>query len=237
MRCYVYQTYPRRELVILVHGVARYRQAVELFVRSLGRSDIRVVALDTVAFPAAGAAGWALDALVGDVVCAWADGDLSAPERLEYQLNHLVTSGADGCVFTDRLHFFPETRELFWVEAKSLEDPPDAFLGTLMAYRSACTPAVAPDVDLVGPVSANPGARLTSMDHAGPLTVRVFDDGVPDWSRWREDSESASYEAAFVDAHLASVQAVLPHYRLPRPLLIAARGQELESVDVTWRSP
>lgn len=137
IRCYCAQTYPRRELVIVCDGDGRTRRAIERYLETLGRDDVRLVWC---------APGRSLGALrnlsmaaaAGDLVCQWDDDDLCHPERLARQSAPLLAHGRGAALLTDQLHFFERERALFWVDWSAGGQVGGIWQlvpGTLMAYR------------------------------------------------------------------------------------------------------
>ena len=111
-QCYLDQTYPNRELVIVNEGSKEYQQQIAEHVA--GREDVRLVFLD----------GWySLGALRnisialchGEVFVQWDDDDFNAPERLAMQYRHLVKHPSVRVTYlTDQLHYYFDTQQLFW---------------------------------------------------------------------------------------------------------------------------
>jgi hypothetical protein len=137
LHCYVSQTYPRRELVVVCDGDARTRRAIERHLSQLGRDDVRLVWCEP---------GRSLGALrnlsmasaAGEIVCQWDDDDLCHPERLARQSAPLLARGRGAALLTDQLHFFERERALFWVDWSSGGQVGGIWQlvpGTLMAYR------------------------------------------------------------------------------------------------------
>lgn len=110
-QCYLDQTYPNRELVIVNEGPPEYQSQIAEHVA--GRDDVRLIFLN----------GWySLGALRnisialchGDVFVQWDDDDFNAPDRLARQYKHLTEQGIRVTYLTDQLHYYFNTQQLFW---------------------------------------------------------------------------------------------------------------------------
>ena len=115
VRCYCDQTYRNRELVIVTDADGRRRQAIEEYLSSLERPDIRFIPVEGVRSLGA-LRNIALESAGGEIVCQWDDDDLYHPQRLEKQAAPLIAQGEGACLLTDQLHFFEAERALFWVD-------------------------------------------------------------------------------------------------------------------------
>jgi glycosyltransferase involved in cell wall biosynthesis len=137
IRCYVEQTYPNRELVIVTDGSARYKLAIEDHVAALDRDDIKLVFLEG-EHTLGRLRNIAVESASGEIICQWDDDDLYHPQRLAEQAACMQAGGARACFLTDHLQFFYEERRLLWIDWDR-----DAWLpsmwnlipGTLMMYR------------------------------------------------------------------------------------------------------
>jgi glycosyltransferase involved in cell wall biosynthesis len=133
---YIEQTHEPRELVVVVHGgeAEPTTAAIKAHVASLGRGDLRVLqAAETLTLGAL--RNVSLANALGDVVCQWDDDDLYHPQRLERQLEALVSSGAEGVCLQEVMQFFPAGRRLYctnWRATEAMAHP-----GTLMAWSGA----------------------------------------------------------------------------------------------------
>jgi glycosyltransferase involved in cell wall biosynthesis len=187
IHCYCRQTYPNKELVIVTDGTPRYRQAISDYVRWLGRNDIRLVP--------------SLDAATGTIVCQWGDDHLNHPQRLERQFEHLTTTGADGCCFTDQLQFFFRERLLYWSDWSLIAS-------TLMAYREA---------NIVLEQIAEQG-NVTPFPDAGFLNLRSYH-GQDVFTEAPQQAMAiqGSRSTEFLREHESMLRAALEHYRLPEP--------------------
>lgn len=137
-QCYLDQTYPNRELVIVNEGPFEYQQQIKSIVGN--RDDVRFVFLD--GYYTLGALRNISIALChGDLFVQWDDDDFNMPDRLRTQYAYLYKHpNARVCYLTDQLHYYFPTQELYWnnwewflsgnVQEFSL------IPGTIMAYKS-----------------------------------------------------------------------------------------------------
>lgn len=112
VRCYVDQTYPNKELVVINEGKKEYQKQIAEYLSN--RNDVKLIFLD----------GWySLGSLRnlsialsnGDVFVQWDDDDFNSPERLSTQYRHLVnTPKAKICYLSDQLHYYFNSNYLFW---------------------------------------------------------------------------------------------------------------------------
>lgn len=110
---YCAQTYPCRELIIVLHGGStEYRAAIAAHVAALARDDILIVAGDP-SHRLGQLRNLSRDRARGDVHCQWDDDDLHHPERIEKQLESLFRSGFQAVYFRDVMQYFPANRALY----------------------------------------------------------------------------------------------------------------------------
>jgi glycosyltransferase involved in cell wall biosynthesis len=137
IRCFCDQTYPRKELVIVTNGTERYKQAIDRYIQSLNRSDIRCIALAEQDYTLGKLRNIAVAAASGAIVCQWDDDDLYHPERLRIQYEYMEHHHARACLMTDYLHFFHAVREMFWVNwtNRTADKRHHLLPGTLLMYK------------------------------------------------------------------------------------------------------
>jgi glycosyltransferase involved in cell wall biosynthesis len=115
VRDYCRQSYPHRELVIVVDGTRSETARIRDFVAHLGRGDIRVVR-PRVRRSLGALRNVSIDASIGDVLCQWDDDDRYHPERLAVQFGALARGEAHACFFREQLYYFTERAELYAVD-------------------------------------------------------------------------------------------------------------------------
>jgi len=131
---YMRQTYPHRELIIVVNDGGEALAAITNYVDGLGRSDIRITAA-----PGPHTLGALRNISVvcamGDVLCQWDDADLIHPRRLEVQLAALLERGGLCLFLAEFMLFFTSSRTLHCLNFAGT--PWRAASGTLMCWRRA----------------------------------------------------------------------------------------------------
>ena len=230
VRCYCEQTYERRELVVAVARDERYVRAVEAFVSSLGRKDVRVHTLDESrdSDPMAEA----LRAASGEFVCVWADNERSHPARLRVQVNHLSTSGAAWSVMGERLVFLLPERMVYWVAADGVEAARRYGVAeTLIVRAEEAAERWGRLLDVEG--GAAPAEPNRMPADASFLAVRVYGELLdpharPDEALLKETSRD--HDACRARAELFRI--ALAQSRLPRPCLVRALSGNGEFVTV-----
>lgn len=135
--CYCKQTYPNRQLVIVNEGSKDYQQKISEHVSS--RTDVQMIFLDGI-YTLGALRNLSIRLSQGDIFCQWDDDDFNTPERLAVQYLCLKRQNAKVCYLSDQLHYYFDSRTLFW------ESWGDYFSGggmkkyslipgTIMAYR------------------------------------------------------------------------------------------------------
>jgi glycosyltransferase involved in cell wall biosynthesis len=137
VRCYIDQSYPNKELLIINEGPKEYQTQIETLIA--GRDDVKLVFLN----------GWySLGALrnlsialsSGEIFVQWDDDDFNMPERLATQYNFLVNqTKARVCYLSDQLHYYFNSNYLFWEDWAQFcsggHKRYSLIPGTIMAWR------------------------------------------------------------------------------------------------------
>ena len=113
VRCYLDQTYPNRELVVVNEGPKDYQRELDCWLSGLGRNDIRPVWLDGF-YTLGSLRNISISMCLGSFYCQWDDDDFCTPERLAVQYCHLASTGSRACFLGDQLHYYFPTREMYW---------------------------------------------------------------------------------------------------------------------------
>lgn len=114
IRCYVDQTYPNRELLIVNEGPSEYQRQIQGYVDSLGRQDIHCIWLKGV-YTLGGLRNISLAMATGQYFCQWDDDDFCMPHRLSTQYAYLSKHPkAKVCYLGDQLQYFFQSKELYW---------------------------------------------------------------------------------------------------------------------------
>ena len=142
------QTYPRRELVVVVDASAdaEGRRELERIVGGATAAPIRVV--EAPGAPPLGALrNLAVEAAAGACVCQWDDDDIYHPERLSRQLTALRGGGHEAVGLQDVLQYFPASRTLYWTNWRATQA--GVHPGTVLMRRGAATyPETGPEATL-----------------------------------------------------------------------------------------
>ena len=139
-QCYLDQTYPNRELVIINEGPDEYQWAISKLVE--GRTDVRKVFLhaEKREYTLGGLRNVAVACCHGDLWMQWDDDDFNAPERIAVQYSHIARCPqCRVCFLGDQLHFYFDTNELYWenwwwYQSGGLKKY-GLIPGTIMAYK------------------------------------------------------------------------------------------------------
>lgn len=114
VRCYLDQTYPNKELVVVNEGPLEYQTQIDEWFQTLGRSDIRTVWLSG-KYTLGALRNISMAMALGKYMCQWDDDDFCMPYRLATQYAHLAaTPGAKVCYLSDQLHYYFSTGEVYW---------------------------------------------------------------------------------------------------------------------------
>lgn len=124
------QSYVNRELVICCDGPREYGHKLQAYISSMGDNRIRLEILER-RLTRGAIRNVSVEQARGEFVCQWDDDDLCHPERLSTQFDAMSTTGKEISFFQDQLHYFCDSRELFWVNWR-----PDLIPGTLMCRRT-----------------------------------------------------------------------------------------------------
>jgi glycosyltransferase involved in cell wall biosynthesis len=139
------QTYRNRELVVITtnqrsfDAVWAYHAAHER--RLLGRDVPMIDVQCEEEAPLGALRNWALLRALGPVICQWDDDDLHHPERIQVQLDAMVSSGRHSSFFCNQCYQLPDgdTPYLQVVDwyVRPTAGSGHLIPGTLMCYRSA----------------------------------------------------------------------------------------------------
>lgn len=138
INCFVSQTYPHRELVILSDGDIKAQSGIEAYIKSLGVNNIRLIResgdQNTLAFMR----NKALDHALGEIICQWDDDDCYHPQRLEKQMSFMLQEDAQACFLTNQLQYLETENALLWIDWNAEHLPFENTLipGTLMMFKN-----------------------------------------------------------------------------------------------------
>ncbi|WP_262885618.1 glycosyltransferase family 2 protein [Flagellimonas ochracea] len=138
IKCYMDQTYPNKELVIVTDGTDWFKRAVADYIKHLERDDIRLISLEQKDYKLGQLRNISISEAQGDIICQWDDDDLYHPKRLQVQFEQMAADKADASFFTDQLQYWWEDRVLNWVDwtKDSHMGPWQLIPGTVMMYKN-----------------------------------------------------------------------------------------------------
>jgi glycosyltransferase involved in cell wall biosynthesis len=225
VRCFANQTVTERELVIVHDGGDELDRGIRALADEHPECSILVERAEP-GLTLGALRNLSVERASHDVVCQWDDDDLNHPRRLEVQLEQLRLESADFCFFTDQLHYFEPTGEMFWDDWTVEPYPMSLIQGTMLGYRDRLgrypdlgrgedTPLV---VGLFGR-----GRRIAQLGGRGYLTIYVYN-GRNAWdlehhaaiSAWKRMPEARLLEhEAVLRAHLAGYALERKVVRMP----------------------
>ena len=232
IRCYLDQTYPQREMVIVTADGDPYRRAVRAYLDELDRSDIRLVCVDEAPSTLGRLRNVSMAHARGEIVCQWDDDDLYHPDRLRAQFEAMNESGGGACFLNEHLQFFVEDRALVWV---------DWAVGTVLERRDRLVPQslmVHRDDRLrypeEGPASQRGEDDAIRADIYASMPVAELARGHLYLYRFHgHNTQSEAHHrhvAAFgartgsdLSAHLDRLRVAVGYYRLPMPYRVVDR--------------
>ncbi|WP_326601725.1 glycosyltransferase [Streptomyces sp. NBC_01800] len=109
IRCFLAQTYPNLELVVVEDGTD---DALAQHIRDLGDPRIRHHRLPPEGRTLGELRNEAVDRATGPYVCQWDDDDLYDPERVETQMAAILALGAEACFLARERLWWPARRKL-----------------------------------------------------------------------------------------------------------------------------
>lgn len=134
-QCYLDQTYPNKELVIVNEGTKEYQRDIKDVVQD--KPDIKMVFLDG-SYTLGSLRNISMSLCSGEIWVQWDDDDFNISQRLMIQYQSLVNSKKSICYFTDQLHYYFPTKELYWENWKTPKGQLRYCLipGTCMSWKS-----------------------------------------------------------------------------------------------------
>ncbi len=118
IQCYLDQTYPNKELVIVNEGPTSYQKEIEDYVLKINRLDIRLIWLNG-DYSLGSLRNISMGVADGEYFCQWDDDDFCLPNRLMCQYIYLTKfPDAKTCFLADQLQYFFNSQELYWNDWK-----------------------------------------------------------------------------------------------------------------------
>jgi glycosyltransferase involved in cell wall biosynthesis len=135
IQCFVDQTYPNKELVIVNEGPVEYQHQIEA---TLNGTPARVIWLRG-KYTLGELRNISIYAASGDIICQWDDDDFSFPTRLTAQYSRLKRAGAAAAYLTNQLHYYFGSSRLYWddwrVFGSDAQYHNTLIPGSVMTYR------------------------------------------------------------------------------------------------------
>lgn len=135
-RCYVNQTYPNKELVIITDSEQEYKNQISEM--TTGREDVRLVFL-TGKHTLGSLRNASISLMEGDLFVQWDDDDFNMPDRLMVQYAALSKTDKRVSYLGDQLHYYFPTQQLYWENwweyHSNYSIRYGLIPGTIMAYR------------------------------------------------------------------------------------------------------
>jgi glycosyltransferase involved in cell wall biosynthesis len=138
VRCYLDQTYPNRELVVVNEGPKEYQRQIAEHLS--GRDDVRLIFLEG-KYTLGSLRNISIALCHGELFVQWDDDDFNMPERMAVQYAYLKKHPkARACYLTDQLHYYFTTKRLYWNDWSAFHsgDRKEYSLipGTIMAHKN-----------------------------------------------------------------------------------------------------
>jgi glycosyltransferase involved in cell wall biosynthesis len=240
--CYCNQTYPHKELVIVTDGEPAYQQRIQDFIEQDGRSDVRLIKLQT-RLRLGALRNIAVDEAAGPLVCQWDDDDLYHPRRLQDQVEYMLQESADVTFLTDQLQLFWNNRHLYWCDWRQpqgfdQQSPFDCMIpGTLLANKRHL-PRYKPDLkssedlDLLKEMIAA-GTPMAGLGGKGWLYIYTYH-GKNTFEHSHHEFITMCYGITRqqLEDRAATIASALAHYPIEAPLYIIDReGHETYAWD------
>lgn len=133
VQCYINQTYPNKELIIL--SQAKDNRLIIEWLNDLDRNDIIFVEAPS-DICLGEMRNTSIELSHGDVICQWDDDDLYHPDRVMYQYQLLTSSSCNsGSCYTNFLKYFKQDNKMYWCDWKGEGDIRKFLCGSIMFYK------------------------------------------------------------------------------------------------------
>jgi glycosyltransferase involved in cell wall biosynthesis len=231
IRCFANQTYHNRELVIVTDGTLRFQSALARFVVELELERVRIIPVAREGASLGELRNLSLAAAEGDIVCQWDDDDCYHPDRIRFQVEHMLANDGRACFLTEHFQFLEDDRALVWIDwtlgGKSGRD--QLLPGTLVMFNDARFryPESGPyaqrgeDSMLLNDLCDNvPVIAARGMGHLYLYTYH----GRNTFDRQHHYQLGAfSFSVADLEAKRDVIRAAMMHYPVARPFVVIGR--------------
>lgn len=130
--CYLDQTYPSRELVIVSQAKDEQNDVIDSYLKTLDRRDIKFLRASP-ALSLGAMRNLSIEVATSRIVCQWDDDDLYHPLRLATQYHALLGRDVVASLYTEHLKYYRQSGELYWVDWSQEKSEDRKYLpGTVM---------------------------------------------------------------------------------------------------------
>jgi glycosyltransferase involved in cell wall biosynthesis len=137
--CYIRQTYPHKELVVLTQGSPETNAVIRSIIQRKNRPDIKLHEAPQ-SLSLGGMRNLSIELTHGSVICQWDDDDLSHSSRLWRQYRSLRGDDTIATAYQEHLKWFEDTDEIYWVDWSIETEEDRRYLhGTAMFRKKAFT--------------------------------------------------------------------------------------------------
>ena len=113
--CFLKQTYPHKELIVLSQGNNIVNDKIANYFESLNRKNIQFIrAPECLSLGAM--RNLSIELSTGTVLAQWDDDDFHHPLRLTTQYSALNQQGVVASLYMEHLKFFETTGEIYWID-------------------------------------------------------------------------------------------------------------------------
>lgn len=103
------QVYQNKQLVVITDGTEDYKN----FIKNTVDSSTKLIFLKG-KYSLGSLRNIGIRLCDGDYFVQWDDDDFNGPNRISFQLKHLLYVNKPVCYFSDQLHYYFQTNQVFW---------------------------------------------------------------------------------------------------------------------------
>lgn len=112
--CFLDQTYPNKELLVVNEGSSSYQKDLQVFIDNLPSQNIKTFWLNG-KYTLGSLRNISISLSDGEYFVQWDDDDFCMPQRLFCQFSFLKRNNKPKvCYLTDQLHYFWSTKTVYW---------------------------------------------------------------------------------------------------------------------------
>lgn len=232
VRCFLDQTYPNKEMIIVTDADDKYKAAVNDYVKQLNAPEIRLIFLEG-KYNLGTLRNHAIEAATGELIMQWDDDDLYHPLRIELQYECLMKEKAQACLLSDQLSFFGASKQMFWVDwIPFYRNSPSQqlFPGSILAFKhdrirypeTGEYSSRGEDTVFLGQyIESGKIARLSGQGHIYVYRFHGSNTFPEEHHQWIADLHAC--EPAFVGQRMTALYDALAYYPLPEPYVFLTK--------------